>query len=297
MNRPFLGLAALVLSALLGACGTTELETGGNVGPGPSGPTGDALPAQLQGDWESGYVSPIEYYDPSSGRYAEASGTSMMLKLTADGRFERVGITVVSTYSCTTKVLLRQSGVVRLSGDVLTLVPTTSYSKGYTCSPANAYESRELKDSVNTWKVTGTGAQAVLALGDPEGQARDSLYNRPRGTGGGGGTGGAVSGTISMPAGANANLTNLVVMACAVDGGCSNQEKWRFTKLSVNAKTTSYTVEGLLAEPYTVVAFTDWNRNAEIDYGEYFGGYTTDGNNFAPITAPASGLDFVMQQR
>ena len=59
------------------------------------------VPAALQGQWEYGYVSPIEYYDPSTGKYAEGSGTSEIIRIKADGSYERNGIIVVSTYGCT----------------------------------------------------------------------------------------------------------------------------------------------------------------------------------------------------
>ena len=64
-----------------------------------------SVPAALQGQWEYGYVSPIEYYDPSSGKYAESSGTSEIIRIRPDGTYERSGIIVMTTYSCTSKLL------------------------------------------------------------------------------------------------------------------------------------------------------------------------------------------------
>ncbi len=56
---------------------------------------GDAVPAEVQGEWHYGSTSLVEYYDPVRNQYAEASGTSMILKLGANGTIQRSGITVV----------------------------------------------------------------------------------------------------------------------------------------------------------------------------------------------------------
>ncbi len=53
------------------------------------------MPAEVQGEWHYGSTSLVEYYDPVRNQYAEASGTSMILKLGANGTIQRSGITVV----------------------------------------------------------------------------------------------------------------------------------------------------------------------------------------------------------
>lgn len=301
MRNTTFGLAALTLSVVLAACGGTSPQPGpggGNPGPG-NGQVGDPLPAALQGEWHYGSISPIEYYDPSSGKYAEASGTSIILKLTADGKFERSGITVISTYNCTSKILLNESGVVDLDGDKLTLIPKTSYAKGYQCSPSKPFENRTPTNSVNTWKVTGSGAEAVLTLGDPEGKSADSRYNRPRGTTdpgeGGGGEGGSISGRLTLAEGSGDELGDMVVMACPLDGGCGNQEKWRFTQLTSGSTNATFTIEDVLGEPYKVYAWNDLNGNQKPDAGDLIGVYSTDGKTEATVTPPAQNINITVE--
>jgi len=287
-------LTVVALSVVMSSCGGAATQPG----PGNGGEQGDTLPGALQGEWHHGSVSPIEYYDPSSGRYAEASGTSIILKFGANGTFERTGITVVTTGSCTSKSLLRQSGVVKLEGSRLTLVPKTSYSKGYICSANQTYEDRKLVNSVNTWRLEGSGAQAVLALGDPNGQVRESLYNRPRGTTDpGGGTGRDLSGVVRIESGSNNVLGEVVIMACPASGTCADAgDRWRYTKPGNVAVSTAFTIRDVTDGPHHVLAWTDWNENGAVDKGDLFGAYTLDGQNLQPVTAPAQGIDITVHK-
>lgn len=287
-------LSALTLTALLAACGGTNPPVG-NLDPTP-GASGDPVPAQLQGEWHYGYISPIEYYSPSTGQYAEASGTSVILKLTADGRFQRSGISVISTSGCTSKILLNESGVVDLDGSTLTLIPTTSHSKGYNCTPSNSWEQRKPVNSVSTWSVTGSGASAVLTLGDPSGKATDSRYNRPRGatTPGGDAEPGQLRGVVRA-ASSTDRVGKVSVFACPASGTCeAGGSKFRFTQPGDVGTSSDFTIEDVSDEPHNVFAWTDVNRNSKVDVGDMYGVYTADGKSVTPVTPPADGLEITV---
>lgn len=139
------------------------------------------LPAELRGEWNSGRISPIEYYNVATGKWAEASGTSIILKMNANLTYERTGLLVVTTYGCTSKLLVQEKGRVAVNGSALTFTPTTSSSTGYTCSPGKVSSS---KNNVKPYteralvKVNPDG-QHVLSLASGGGE---TLFNRPLGT-------------------------------------------------------------------------------------------------------------------
>ncbi|MFC4453781.1 hypothetical protein [Deinococcus sonorensis] len=291
--------AALVLGLGLTACGGNagSVPPTGTPGTGGGG-GGTALPAELQGEWNYGTISPIEYYDPTSGQYAEASGTSDILKFTADGTYERTGITVVTTYNCTSKILLHQTGIVTLSGTTLTLTPKVSLAKGYRCSPSDAFENRALNTSVNTWNVAGSGAQAVLTLGDPDHQAVDSHYNRPRGTStpGSGGAAGSIKGTLHV-AKSGETIGAVSVFACPASGTCAAAgDAFRYTHPGDLGTSGSYVLGNVTNVPHNVFAWTDVNDNNQVDAGDMYGVYTSDGQSVTAVTPPAQGIDITLSK-
>ncbi len=140
-----------------------------------------ALPAELRGEWNSGRIAPTEYYNAATGKWAEASGTSVILKLRPDATYERTGLLVVTTYNCTSKLLVQEQGRVAFSGDTLSFTPTTSASTGYTCSPGKVSRAtntvKPYRERVNV-RVNADG-QRVLSLTSASGT---TLFNRPLGT-------------------------------------------------------------------------------------------------------------------
>ncbi|WP_019587614.1 hypothetical protein [Deinococcus apachensis] len=149
--------------------------------PAAPAPGSSTLPAELRGEWHSGRISPVEYYNVTTGKWAEASGTSILLKLNPNLTYERTGLLVVTTYGCTSKLLVQEQGKVAVNGSSLTFTPTSSASTGYTCSPSKVSSS---KNSVKPYteralvKVNPDG-QHVLSLASGSGE---TLFNRPLGT-------------------------------------------------------------------------------------------------------------------
>ncbi|MBZ9749755.1 hypothetical protein K7W42_02635 [Deinococcus sp. HMF7604] len=249
------------------------------------------VPAALQGQWEYGYVSPIEYYDPSTGKYAEGSGTSEIIRIKADGSYERNGIIVVSTYGCTSKLLTTSKGKVTLKGNILTFTPTTAHNKGYNCSPSKVYENHKLTPSVFTWKINGE----TLSLGDPKGEARDSLYNRPRLLGGTAADQKVrrVTGLLSAPQGHS--LKGAMVIACRVDLGCADEGSIRFVTLSGTGHQQSFSIDGLEATPYELLAWEDTNGNGEPDEGDWVDAASAKGQTGITLTPPMTNVSLKLE--
>ncbi|MFC4456518.1 hypothetical protein [Deinococcus sonorensis] len=250
-----------------------------------------SVPEALQGQWEYGSVSPIEYYDTTTGKYAESSGTSEIIRIKADGSYERNGIIVVTTYGCTSKLLTSSKGKVTLDGNLLTLTPTSAYNKGYTCSPSKSYETRALIPSTFTWKLTGD----VLVLGDPTGKTLDSRYNRPRSLSASPATppDRRVSGMLRAPQ--NHRLNGAAVIACRVDRGCGAEDgSVRFVLLS-GAGAQPFTLDHLDATPYELLAWEDTNGNGTPDQGDWVDTASARGADGLTLTPPMTNVSLTLE--
>lgn len=133
------------------------------------------LPASLTRQWTSGYSSaglpaPMEYYNPQTGRFSDASGVLRSLKLNADGTYESVDLMTVTTTGCTSKVFVHARGKVILNGTVIEFLPQDSLSAGYTCTPSRAYEKRgQVSASKKHWHIDSSSGKPVLVLSTPGG--------------------------------------------------------------------------------------------------------------------------------
>lgn len=170
-------LLASLLTAALTACGASgDAPAGGTAGGAPGG---KPVPAALQGEWRAGTASPSGYYDPSTGAWAGASGSSFILKLAANGSYSYTGLMVVQSGGCESKILSVEAGNATLTADRLDLNPTSGSVQYYLCDPRNIKQGT-LQPSHFSWQLTSDeqGKQALL-LGDPDGQGRPEVFTRP----------------------------------------------------------------------------------------------------------------------
>lgn len=199
----------------------------------------------------------------------------------------------MTTYSCTSKLLTTSKGKVTLSGNRLTLTPTSAYNKGYMCSPSKSYENHKLTPSVFTWRLSGD----TLVLGDPEGQARDSLYNRPRKLGGTPAEQQVrrITGVLTAPEGHT--LQDAAVIACRVDRGCGADDgSVRFVKLPGGSRQQSFTIEGVDASPYEVLAWEDTNGNGQPDPGDWVDAASAHDQPGLTVTPPITDVFLKLEQ-
>ncbi len=99
---------------------------------------------------------------------------------------------------------------------------------------------------------------------------------------------GSISGTVTAPAGGD--LTGTVVGACLQsDTACASP-------IVVQVDSTgTYSITGLQAAPYVVIALKDVDASGTVSNGDYLGGYSTDNVNLTPVTPPITGINFALQ--
>ncbi|MBB6099257.1 hypothetical protein HNR42_002695 [Deinobacterium chartae] len=165
MKKILAGLTALTTVSLLMGCGGTAVGPGKTAPGGGHPPVADEALGAIAGRWHTGSLSGVNYYDPATGRWSDASGTSQILTLRADGTYEEVGYLSVTTYSCTSKLFVEEKGNLTRHGNRLTFTPKSSRAWGYTCSPSNAYEQR---DHIKPWSRDYVAGGGTLTLTDPE---------------------------------------------------------------------------------------------------------------------------------
>jgi len=108
-----LHLSLLTAALTLPACGDAaddELAT-------PRTPLSD----ELAGDWFTGSLSTIQYYDRTTGEWQDPSGSGFYYILEPDGRYETGAVIDSTVAGCTMRLLGTEVGTMEQDGDVLTV--------------------------------------------------------------------------------------------------------------------------------------------------------------------------------
>jgi hypothetical protein len=155
LNR---SLTTTLASALLLAC------------PGPDALQSPLSP-ELVGEWSSGGVSTVDFYNPSTGSWAAPSGAGASYEFAPDGTYVYAAMLQSSLYSCTMTVFWSALGVAYQDGQHLTLTELEGTVKStHTCRPEFNYQREELKP-VRTfaWRIHQEESEAPqLMLWDGE---------------------------------------------------------------------------------------------------------------------------------
>ncbi|MFO0747384.1 MAG: hypothetical protein U1F43_17205 [Myxococcota bacterium] len=113
-------LPLFALTLFASACDADASDPGSGPGEGPDTPR-SALPDAIVGDWFTGSLSSIQYYDQVTGEWQDPSGSGFYFILGADGSYE-TGAVIDSTVSgCTMRLLGTEVGTMTAEGDVLTV--------------------------------------------------------------------------------------------------------------------------------------------------------------------------------
>lgn len=282
-----LTLAALLLTALLAACGggTPPSSDGGTGTPPPTsgGGTGtghSSVPTDLQGDWQAGEASPIGYYDPSSGAWQGATGSSFILKLRADGTYSYTGLLAVGSGSCLSKILSTETGRVTFGGDKMTFTPTEGDVQSTVCG--GPVKHAPVTPSVRRWalSVDHYGKEALFTQLQDGSGAPDAFYrtDRPGKTYPKIG----IRGTVTAPEGRSVAGT-LVVACYAEDPTCQSPA----TKIQPVQGGGTFAFPALEDRPYVLSAVQDNNGNGVVDSGDLVDVYsTTDAPGARPSVRP-----------
>ena len=168
MNRIIVAAMALTITAL------TISAANALSGPG--------VPAALQGEWLYGRISSIQYYNPTTGAWAQPSGAGDRFKLEPNGQYERSRLLQMTTYGCSSSLFIWEKGTVRVTDKQISFQPADGAVKSQACGPSNTYQKKGPNAvKPETWNYTLTRneyGQDVLVLERLDGQGR-AHYGRP----------------------------------------------------------------------------------------------------------------------
>jgi len=111
--KNFSKVLGLVFTAACGGstgAGEPELET-----------PRSALPPELAGEWFTGTLSSIQYYDQTTGVWQDPSGEGFYFVLGADGSYETGAVIDSTVGNCRMRLLGKEIGTVTLDGADLTV--------------------------------------------------------------------------------------------------------------------------------------------------------------------------------
>lgn len=107
------------------------------------------------------------------------------------------------------------------------------------------------------------------------------------------GAGAGAQGTLTLSGTVNAapgsDVKNTVVIACAVVNGKCDESDAQVSAITVGGKSAPFTLGGLNARPYLLLAWRDLNGNKQVDDGDHVAQLLVNGQG-APVTPPARGL-------
>lgn len=137
--RRTLALTVVLVATSLTACGAESGAT--EPSPAPGGGNGDPFPAQLQGTWVFGVISPTNFHDAYTGEWlSNAYGTSVMFEFAPNGRYKQSILIYTSAYSCRMQVFIYNEGRAEVDGSVIKVYPTSGTIRSQdTCNAANNY--------------------------------------------------------------------------------------------------------------------------------------------------------------
>lgn len=140
-----------------------------------------AIPAVLQGEWQYGRISSIQYQDQYTGQSAAPNGSSDRFQVAASGDYKRSRLIQINTYNCASNLFIEEKGKVKVEDRQLTFQPTDSTSKGQICNSGRTYSSSNTaKPETYAWSVeTNEYGQQVLVLDTLDGKGR-AHYGRPQ---------------------------------------------------------------------------------------------------------------------
>jgi hypothetical protein len=113
-----------------------------------------SVPATLVGEWQSGTVSSVNFYNPTTGVWGAPSGTGMFFKFTQDGYYEKGVLLQSSLYGHTSTFFAYNKGTMTVEDNMIVLYPTYGKIKSVdNMVQENNYEKPdELKSETILWE-------------------------------------------------------------------------------------------------------------------------------------------------
>lgn len=140
-----------------------------------------SVPAALVGEWQSGTVSSVNFYNPTTGAWGAPSGTGMFFKFKPDGYYEKGVLLQSSLSGHTTTFFAYNKGTMTVKNNVIVIYPTYGRIKSVdNMVQENNYEKDdELVSETMLWEkgVDEYGLE-TLWLRYPDGDP--SAFHRPQ---------------------------------------------------------------------------------------------------------------------
>ncbi|WP_019587586.1 hypothetical protein [Deinococcus apachensis] len=242
-----------------------------------------AVPASLVGEWHSGSTSTMGYENISTGVWTSARASSFTLKLAADGSYQYVGIMVVKTAGCDSKIYNAEKGKATVSGGKLSLKPAGGDAQYYVCDPKNVKKGT-LNSTDWTWKVgKDSSGKEALFLGDVSGKGQPTAYYR-QGKAASTGTAApaakpatpvvtkpaasaprTITGTLTAAKGHS--LKGTVIIACP-NGDCDSDDV-KGAVIESASSTATFTLKDLGTVGYAVYAVQDLDGDEDVSKGDW----------------------------
>lgn len=152
------GMAATMLFIILilfvGGCKSSPTDADDGDGKNGGNTPRTSVPAELVGDWKTGTVSSVNFYNPTTGVWGAPSGVGMFFKFTPDGYYEKGVLLQSSLYGCTMTFFAFNKGTMTVAGDTIVLYPTYGKIKSMdNCVQDNNYEKPDdLKSETLIWE-------------------------------------------------------------------------------------------------------------------------------------------------
>lgn len=134
-------LALALASILVAGCGNGDpdaLDT-------PATP----LPEPLAGEWLTGTLSTLQYYDATNGTWLDPSGEGFYYLLDGDGRYETGAVIDSTVGGCTLRLLGVERGTMALEGETLTI--HRHWVRTHVTNSCGGTAERTLGYEVRTW--------------------------------------------------------------------------------------------------------------------------------------------------
>lgn len=116
----------------------------------------------------------------ATGATTPSNGHTFKYVLTADGRFENIGIMLSTQYGCTTTLFNDKRGTYTINGNTLTLTPDKNFwRQQYSCSPnSNRERNYTLTPETYRWRTkTDEWGKPYICLANDKGE---SCYRRAK---------------------------------------------------------------------------------------------------------------------
>ncbi|GGO35901.1 hypothetical protein [Deinococcus humi] len=271
-------LSALLLTTVLAGCGGYSPPGTGDTGtpPGdtPGGGTGggsSTVPDVVQGDWQAGEAAPVGYYDPNSGAWQGATGSSFILKLRADGSYQYTGLLAVDTGSCRSKILSYEKGRVTFEGGKMAFTPTEGDVQSTVCN--GPIKHAPVTPTVRRWalSVDNSGKQALFAQLQDGSGAPTAFYrtDQPSKTFPKIG----IQGTVTAPQGRS--VAGTLVVACYVEDPTCQSPATKIQPVQGSGGSGTFAFPALEDRAYVLSAIQDANGNGVVDSGDLVDVYST----------------------